>query len=113
MKSEREGTRVRYALKTAVLEGWDVSFWARGIDIKFPSTVAITMGDLNRFLGPDESPYVDYAVSVDTSTSTKAEVEDREFKPLAEHGHCLVTVSAEADRRKGAGRRIFSLRCGD
>jgi hypothetical protein len=38
---------------------------------------------------------------------------DREFKPLVEHGHCLVTVSAEADRKKGAERRVFSLRFGD
>ena len=107
-KSEADGIRTRYHLKTAAFEGWDVSYWSRGLDIGFPATVAITIGDLQRLLGPDDAVDGDYALST-TSAGTKAELEDREFNPKRED-NCYVTVRAEKDKRKGAERRVFSLR---
>jgi hypothetical protein len=107
LRSELDGTRMRYSLKTAAFDSWDVSYFARSIDLKFPPTVAITIGDLQRLLGPDDTPDVDYALST-TSTGPKIKVEDRVFDTHRED-YCYVTVSAEADRSKGAERRVFSL----
>lgn len=106
--SHADGIRTRYELKTAAFEDWEISYWARGIDIKFPPTVAITIGDLARLLGPDDVVDVDYALSA-TSANTKVEIEDREFNPQRDD-YCHITVRAEADKRKGTERRVFSLR---
>jgi hypothetical protein len=107
-RSELDGIRVRYDLKVSGFDGWDVSYWSRGIDIKFPPTVTITMGDLQKILGPDDAIDVDYALST-TSTGAKIATEEREFNPKRED-NCYVTVRAEADKRKGPERRVFSLR---
>lgn len=110
-KSQLDGIRTRYELKTAAFEGWTVSYWVRGVDIEFPATISITIGDLQRYLGPDEAQDGDYAMG-NASTNSKSDVEVREFNPKRE-GYCYVTVRAEADRKKGAQRRVFSLRFAD
>jgi hypothetical protein len=105
----RDGNATRYDVKVRALDGWDVSYWWRGIDIKIPETVAITVGDLQKSLGPDTSPDVDYAMSNTSTQSARVEVEEREFNGAREDG-CHVTVTAEADKRNGTERRVFSLR---
>jgi hypothetical protein len=111
-KSQADGIRIRYELKTARFDGWSVSYWARGVDIEFPASVSITMSDLQQLLGPDEAQDVDYVASTTTTTAAKNEVETREFNPKRD-GYCYVTVRAEANRKKGAERRVFSLRFAD
>ncbi len=108
VKTQKRGIGLEYVLKTSTFAGWDVTYWFRGIDLKPPPTVAITMGDLQKLLGADDSPDVDYAVSA-TASGTKIAVEDRVFD-LHREDACRVEVRAEADEKKGPERRVFSLR---
>ena len=115
VKTRRRGIAVEYVLKSPLFDGWDVSYWQRGVNLKFPSTVAITIGDLQRFLGPDDAPDVDYAVAAPSSGDKESnwsrvvQLEDRVFDPKRDD-YCHITVQAEADKKKGAARRVFSLR---
>jgi hypothetical protein len=110
-RSERDGVRIRYDLKISAFDGWEVSYWARGVDMKVPSPMAITMGDLQQLLGRDDGVDVDKAMA-STSAEAQSELEERVFQPHG-HGVCRVFVQTEANGKKGAERRVFSLRFAD
>lgn len=111
VKTQERGIALEYVLKVQKFAGWDISYWERGVDMKLPPTVAITMGDLQRLLGPEQLPDVDLAVS-NTAIGAKVDLADRVFEPPG-HGVCRVTVRTEADPKKGPERRVFSLRFAD
>jgi hypothetical protein len=108
VKSQKRGIGIEYLLKVPAYDGWELAYWERGVDMKPPPTVAITMGDLQHWLGRDEAPDVDYAMSA-TSGGSEREFAEREFQPPG-HGVCRVSVQTEVDAKKGPARRVFSLR---
>jgi hypothetical protein len=108
VKTQKRGIGIEYLLKVAGYDGWELSYSERGVDMKLPSTVAVSMGDLQHWLGRDEAPDVDYAMSA-TSDGSKREFDERVFQPPG-HGVCRISVQTEADAKKGAERRVFSLR---
>jgi hypothetical protein len=105
--AKRDGLPMRYSLKVAAFPGWDVSFWHDNVELKLPAQVAITMGDLQRFLGPDSARDVMYAMS--GGDQQPPPTEEREFEPQANRPTCRVHVVAERDAKKGPARRVFAI----
>ncbi len=106
VRTQKRGIGTEYLLKVPAFDGWDFSYWERAVELKVPPTVAITLADLQHWLGQDAAIDVDNAVSA-TSTGTMRESEERVFQPPG-HGVCRVFANTEAE--KGAERRVFSLR---
>jgi hypothetical protein len=113
ISAKRDGLPMRYSLKVPAFPGWEVSFWHDAVELKLPPTVAIVMGDLQHYFGPDSSLDVMYAVSRTSGSAEAARTEEREFAPLADHPVCRVRVVTERDAKRSAARRVFAITFAD
>jgi len=106
-RTQKRGIAVEYVLKAPSFDEWEVSYWERGVDMKVPASVAITLGDLQSYFGRDKDVDVDYAMA--TATGEASEREERMFEPPG-HGVCWIFVEVQTDRKLGPSRRVFTLR---
>ncbi|HWE27914.1 MAG TPA: hypothetical protein VHB97_07920 [Polyangia bacterium] len=109
IKKEPSGMVLDYRLRVPGFVDWEITYSSFIVTLKPPSTVMLTLRDLERVFGPSEAPDWDNAKPGATVAGAEPSYEQLEFAHPAGRRTCVIGAMVADTQGDASTRRVLSF----